>query len=227
LVLAGHGYVALAVELVGEDQDPSYIARGLEAPETYPFRQIVMNGLRAFDLLMQREEVDPQRIAVSGASQGGGLALILAALRPEIAAVTADVPMLCDFRTSIRQAGWPYNEIARYLQNNPASENQVWRTLSYYDVLNFAPRIKTPTLMSLGLKDTICLPETIFAVYNYLPGEKEIKVYPEAGHEGGGPAQWMYKLRWLDSILRPFDILQPKEDIQQETPVEPTAPQIP
>ena len=203
IVLAGRGYVTLAAEVVGEGSGTSYIAQGLEDPKGYAYRGIVINALRAFDLLAGRSEVDPQRLAVSGASQGGGVALILAALRPEVAAVAADVPMLCDFPRSVKEGGWPYSEVARYLAAHPDAAEGVWRTLSYFDALNFASRNQRPALLSLGLKDTICRPETIFAVGNYLPKDKEIKVYSEAGHEGGGSAHWIYKLQWLDELLKP------------------------
>jgi cephalosporin-C deacetylase len=202
VVLAGRGYVAFAPSVVPDKADIAYITQGLEDPNTYYYRDIVINSLRALEVLLSRPEVDAKRVVVSGAAQGGGLALILAALEPEaVAAVAADAPMLCDLRRSVTKGGWPYSEIARYLAANPGRENGVWRTLDYFDVMNFAPKVKSPALISLGLKDPICLPETIFAAYNYLPAAKEIKVYAEAGHEGGGSAHWLYKLGWLDKIL--------------------------
>lgn len=222
IVLAGRGYAALAVEVVPEDTDTAYIVRGLEEENTYFYRELVINCLRALDLLLGRTEVDPARVAVSGASQGGGLALIVAALRREVAAVAADVPMLCDLPRAVREGGWPYSEIARYLKSHPEAEGRVWRILSYFDVLNFAPRVQIPALFSLGLQDAVCRPETIFAAYNYLPGSKEIKVYPEAGHEGGGSAQWIYKLQWLDSLLKP--VPAPPAQSEQEKPIEPIEP---
>jgi cephalosporin-C deacetylase len=203
LALAGRGYAALAVEVVEEGMDSAYIARGLEDAKEYAFRGIVINALRALDLLMSRPEVDSRRVAVSGASQGGGLALMVGALRPEAAAVAAEVPMLCDFPRSIREGGWPYSEIALYLKAHPEAEARVRRTLSYFDVLNFAPRIQSPVLLSLGLRDTVCPPETIFAAFNYLAGKKEMKVYPDADHELAGSMHWVYKRQWLDSLLNP------------------------
>lgn len=224
-VLAGRGYVALAAEVVEEGTDTAYIARGLQGPKDYPYRAVVINALRAFALLAGRPEVDPQRIATSGAGQGGGLALMVAALRPEVAAVAADVPMLCDLPRSIREGVWPYREIARYLQANPDAEPQARRTLSYFDALNFAPRINAPVLLSLGLKDNICRPEGIFAVGNYLAGRKEIKVYSDAGHEGGGSAHWTYKLQWLDARLKPNTAAPAGGAAEGEERVEPTAPE--
>jgi len=224
MILAGRGYAALAAEVVAADTDNAYIARNIEDAASYAYREIVINALRALDLLVGRTDVDPQRVAVSGASQGGGLAVLLAALHPEIAAVAADMPMLCDFPRAIRESGWPYTEIARYLQTHQGAEARVLRTLSYFDMVNAAPRVQSPALISLGLRDTICRPETIFAAYNCLPGRKEIKVYPEAGHEGGGSAHWIYKLQWLDAILQPATAPPSPEEKNLEKPSEPTAP---
>jgi cephalosporin-C deacetylase len=225
LALAERGYVAFLPNVVPETANTFYIVQGIEDPNSYYYRNLVINSVRALELLLARPEVDPRRVVLSGVAQGGGLALITAALEPEaVAAVTADFPMLCDFRRSVAEGDFPYDEIRNYLAAHPGQENQVRRTLDYYDVLNFSPKVKSPTQLSLGLKDQTCLPETIFAVYNYLTVPKEIKVYPEAGHEGGGPERWLNKFDWLDKILPPAS--EPATPgVEEEKPVEPAAPQ--
>ncbi|MDI5790590.1 acetylxylan esterase [Bacillus licheniformis] len=50
-------------------------------------------------------------------------------------------------------------------------------TLSYFDVMNLAQLVKATVLMSIGLVDTITPPSTVFAAYNHLETDKEIKVY--------------------------------------------------
>jgi len=35
----------------------------------------------------------------------------------------------------------------------------------------------------MGLKDTVCPPPTIYALYKAFQGRKELLVYPEYGHE--------------------------------------------
>jgi len=45
---------------------------------------------------------------------------------------------------------------------------QLFRTLSYFDCLNLADQIAVPTLVTVGLMDTICPPSTIFAAYNHI-----------------------------------------------------------
>jgi cephalosporin-C deacetylase len=62
-------------------------------------------------------------------------------------------------------------------------EEQVYRTLSYFDVMNFAPAIEARTFMYICLQDTVCPPSSCFAAYNHLGGEKESALLPDFGHE--------------------------------------------
>ena len=48
--------------------------------------------------------------------------------------------------------------------------------------MNLADRITCPTLMSVGLQDTVCPPTTCFHAYNRIPGEKDYRIYPNHGH---------------------------------------------
>ena len=61
-------------------QGQEYITQGIESPETYIFRDIVCHCLRALDVLAAQPEVEPEKLIVGGMSQGGGLALVTAAL---------------------------------------------------------------------------------------------------------------------------------------------------
>jgi cephalosporin-C deacetylase len=80
----------------------------------------------------------------------------------------------------------PYGEISRYLRIHRDAEERTFRTLSYFDCVNFAARTKVPALYSVGLMDVVCPPSTVFAAFNWHAGPKEIGVYPYNGHEGGG-----------------------------------------
>lgn len=208
LGLASHGYVVLAIDVRGNRVDrvrpkpfEDYCTEGIASPETYVYREIAGHALRALHFLRARDEVDAARVAVLGVSEGGGVGLMLGALSSDVRAVLADAPMLCDFPLSLRSAGWPYTEIARYTAQHPEQRAPVAKTLSYFDVVNFAPDVKCPALLSVGFLDPVSLPAGVYGAYNLLPGPKEIHGLPEAGHEGGGDELWSHKLQWLARTL--------------------------
>lgn len=166
---------------------PGFMTRGIESPETYYYRRIMTDAARAIEAAAAHPAVDGGRLAVTGGSQGGGLCLAAAALSPSVRFLMPEVPFLCHYRraTEITDAD-PYGEIARYLHIHRDAEDRTFRTLSYFDGLNFAARTKAPALYSVGLMDTICPPSTVYAAYNWHSGPKSIKVYPYNNHEGGG-----------------------------------------
>ncbi len=98
-----------------------------------------------------------------------------------------EVPFLCHYRRAADITGEaPYSEIASYLRTHRDSVESAFKTLSYFDGVNFASRTRAPALYSVGLMDMICPPSTVYAAYNWHAGPKEIRVYPYNGHEGGG-----------------------------------------
>jgi cephalosporin-C deacetylase len=174
---------------------PGYMTQGLESPESYYYRRIMTDTARAIEAAAAHPAVDGDRIAVTGGSQGGGLSIAAAALSERVRFLMPEVPFLCHYRraTEITDAD-PYGEIARYLHTHRDAEERTFKTLSYFDGLNFAARTKAPALYSVGLMDTICPPSTVYAAYNWHAGPKEIRVYPYNNHEGGGPFHAREKL---------------------------------
>lgn len=166
---------------------PGFMTRGIDSPENHYYRRIMTDTVRAIEAAASHPAVDPARIAVTGGSQGGGLAIAAAALSNRVAFLMPEVPFLCHYRraTEITDND-PYGEISRYLHTHRDAEERCFRTLSYFDGVNFASRTKVPALYSVGLMDTICPPSTVFAAFNWHSGPKEIKVYPYNNHEGGG-----------------------------------------
>lgn len=163
------------------------MTKGILDPLSYYYRFAYLDCVRAVDFVRSRSEVGP--IVITGGSQGGGLTLAVAALAKDkgIVAAMADVPYLCHFRRAVEVFGdGPYRELVNYWKQQPSRVEQSYHTLSYFDGMNFAPHITSPILLSVALLDPICPPSTGFAVYNYITSEKEIKVYPYNGHEGGG-----------------------------------------
>ena len=94
---------------------------------------------------------------MTGSSQGGGLSIAAAGLLPEVAICMTDVPFLSHFRRAVDITPTnPYLEIARYLQVHRDKVDTAFRTLSYFDGLNFAARMSARALYSVGIMDTVC-----------------------------------------------------------------------
>lgn len=162
---------------------PGLLTHGIETPQTYAYRGIIADCSRGLDFLLSRPEIDPNRIYACGSSQGGGLTLITAALRPEIRAAAAGYPFLCCFPESIQMLpSYPYQELSCYRRAHPQQETLMLQTLRYYDAVNFAPRIQCPTAIGIALNDEVCPPETGYAAYARLTCERELWLFPQSGH---------------------------------------------
>lgn len=170
----------------GTGQFPGFMTRGVSDPRTYYYRRLITDAVRAVDAARAHPAVDDAKVAVYGRSQGGGLALAAAALATDVVAAMPDVPFLCHYRraTEITDKA-PYSEIATYLKVRRDQVGQTFRTLSYFDGVNFAPRAQVPALFGVALMDDVCPPSTIYAAYNHYAGPKDIRVWPYNGHEGG------------------------------------------
>jgi cephalosporin-C deacetylase-like acetyl esterase len=181
---------------------PGFILYNIQDKEKYIYRGVYMDCIRGIDFLFSRPEVDTSRVAVEGASQGGALTFVTAALDNERIAVCApQVPFLSDFRDYFRVAVWPGNEFINLVEaEKKLSWDQVYYTLSYFDIKNLAPMIKAPLLMGVGLMDQTCPPHINFAAYNNVHSEKKYIVYPESGH--GLPQAFYYaKMTWIKTKL--------------------------
>ena len=180
---------------------PGFMTQGILYPHTYYYRRLYTDAVRAIDAIRTRDKVEKSRIAVTGISQGGGLSVATAGLIPEIAVCLPDVPFLANFRRAVeitpRDA---YTEIARYLTIHRDKIDTVFNTLTYFDGMNFAPRMKARAYYSVGMMDTICPPSTVFASFNHVKSEKDMKVYYFNDHEGGGADHIVEKIRYLRDL---------------------------
>ncbi len=164
---------------------PGVVTRGIDAPETYYYTRLITDAVRAVDAVRVLPDVDPARVAVLGNSQGGGLAVAVAGLVPDLVAALASAPFLCHVGRAVDLTdAQPYGEITQYLSVHRGSAERVFRTLAYVDGMHLARRARAATLFSVGLRDTICPPSTVFAAYNHYgalapqPPAREIAVYP-------------------------------------------------
>ena len=174
------------------------MTRGILDRSTYYYRRLMTDAVLAVDAARTHPVVNPDRIAITGGSQGGGLALAVAGLAEGLRAAAIDVPFLCHFRRALEVTDeMPYGEIRQFLRAQRGTEAQVFRTLDYFDGRHFASRATVPALFSVGLEDTITPPSTVFAAYNEYAGPKDIEVWPYSGHEGAQLDHALVRLEFI------------------------------
>lgn len=181
---------------------PGFMTQGVLDPHTYYYRRVFTDAARAVEAAKQHPRVDQARMVVTGVSQGGGIALAVSGLLPDIQAVLPDVPFLCHYRRATEIVDTlPYGELSRYCKIHRDKTEQVFRTLAYFDGVNFAARAKARALFSVALMDDICPPSTVYAAFNHYAGPKEIRVWPYNNHEGGQGFQNLEKLKYLKALF--------------------------
>lgn len=217
LLYASAGYVHLIMDTrgqgsawqVGDTPDdgpsgnshPGFATRGVQDRDTYYYRRLYTDAVRAVETVRAHPLVDPARVLVAGGSQGGGTAIAAAGLVGDLAGVITDVPFMQHIRHATEMTdGYPYKEIAEFCKVHRDKVEQVFGTISYVDGVNFAARATASALYSVALMDEICPPSTVFASFNHYAGPKEIEVYPYNGHEGGGAHQMARALEFAQSV---------------------------
>jgi cephalosporin-C deacetylase-like acetyl esterase len=174
----------------------SYMTHNLDNRDTYYYKRVYVGCSRAVDFLYSLQQVDGERIAVMGGSQGGALSIVTAALNERIRFLAPTYPALCDLTGYLhgRAGGWPH------LFRNPdeACRQQKIETSKYYDVANFAQFVKVPGYYSWGYNDPTCPPTSMYSAYNVITAEKELHIFQDTGHwtypeERAATADWLLK----------------------------------
>lgn len=189
------GYAAVGVAPRGKlrsnhQYNPGYpglLTDNIVDRNTYSYRGFYVDAARAVDFVLTRPEVDKARIGVHGSSQGGALTITTAALRSDVIAVgAAGAPYLVGFMDAAHLThSWPYEEMNDYLRLYPERESAMRETLNYFDGIAFAPLIRCPMLVYVGLADDVCPPETGYAFYHALTCPKVMHAYPQCAHDSG------------------------------------------
>ncbi|WP_162356907.1 acetylxylan esterase [Metabacillus mangrovi] len=163
---------------------PGWVTQGILNPANSYYSSIVSDALRAISAADSHPDIDSAKLFAVGLSQGGGLALLAAALTDsKLKFVSAALPGMCHMDLGIMKSTGSLSEAAAFIHKHPEHTDTVLRSLSYFDVLNHSEQITIPVHMQIGLKDTVCLPDCIAAAYNRISSRKTLDVHPFAGHE--------------------------------------------
>ncbi len=110
-----------------------------------------------------------------GEGLGGSQALFAAALLPkEVSATMALNPLFADNATTLRTVVG--------CGDTPQSDAAI-DAVGLLDSACAAELVRVPALIGTALLDQSAPTEGTFALYNRLPGQKEMRVYPKYGHE--------------------------------------------
>jgi cephalosporin-C deacetylase len=166
---------------------PGLLVNNIIDKHTYSYRGFYVDAARAVDFLLTRPEVDAKRIGVHGSSQGGALTVTTSALRRDVVTCgAAGAPYLCGFMDAAALThSYPYEEINDYLREHPDHEPMVRETLAYFDGINFAPLIKAPMFVYIGLEDDVVPPETGYALVNAMTCPKTLHAAERCAHDAG------------------------------------------
>lgn len=184
-----HGFdVDLSNMPAGDDPGKNYWTAGIQSPQTSMWRTIFVSLVRAVDFMVAQPQVDAQRVAVIGGSQGGGLAVVAAALDPRIGFCKPAFSglMRLDWTVKHEPGYWPFVMSAK-----PAgqSEAEFLKTLAYFDPANFAPDIRCPVAAEVGLLDTVTAAGNQVAGFAAVPrGLLYLCCSPWSGHGSGSRA---------------------------------------
>lgn len=178
-----------------------YIFYNLDNRNRYYYRRVYLGCVRANDFLTGLAKWNGQDLAVTGGSQGGALSIVTAALDPRVKGLAAAYPALSDLTGYLhnRAGGWPHMFRATGADSHRTKEKI--ETSKYYDVVNFARRVKAPGIYTWGFNDKTCPPTSMYAAYNVIPGKKELLLAVEMGH-ATTPKQAERLRLWLEHFLK-------------------------
>ena len=165
-----------------------WITYELGNKDKYYYRGAFMDLIRAIDFVSSRPETDTLHIFAEGGSQGGAFTLAACALDQRIAAAAPTIPFLSDYPDYFSIVHWPAEPVLKKQAELGLTDDQLYETLSYFDIKNLAQKITCPIMMGVGLQDEVCPPHTNFAGYNRISAEKKYYIFTTYGHDV--PAEW-------------------------------------
>ena len=183
-------------------QTPGFMTVGILNRDDYYYRRVFTDAVAFVRAATKLPGVNPARIITAGGSQGGGIALAATSLSSQVFATMPDVPFLCHFEHAVNVTdAFPYQEIVQYCKTHRLEIERVFETLSYFDCMNLVTMAQAPALISVGLHDPICPPETIFAMINNYRGSTTIQTWAYNTHEGGSVQHQLLQADWLNKLI--------------------------
>ena len=186
---------------VFQAQFPGLLTEGIEDPDSYVMRRVFADALRGMDALLQQDQAQIGKIALTGSGLGGALALAVAARRGSVHAVAANTPMALGNPASLKPGlAYPLAELDDYLRLYPTRREAVARNTADLDPIKTAGKITAPVLLSVGINDTGSCPLAFGEKLAAKIPDCDLRVYHGAS-EGGGHEHAQIQLSWLSDKL--------------------------
>ena len=185
--MAGAIYALVSVH----DSDPETPAKNPYQPERADdhqrnyFKYAALAGVRMIDYLISLPQTDAKRIAVTGKSQGGGLAIMVAGLDGRVSHLSAVVPAFGQHAGTRlgRSSGFPWWVWQKDKDGQRKSGDLLLRETAYFETAHFARRFRGSARVFAAWIDTVCPPSSVVAVFNGFPGPKELVHGPIQDHD--------------------------------------------
>jgi pimeloyl-ACP methyl ester carboxylesterase len=178
-LLWNHGYNALLLDLRNH---------GLSGGDTTTMGYLEIRDVEgAFDYLLTRSEVDPNRIGLIGHSMGGAVAIRAAARNPQIKVTIAE-STFTSLEDNIEQGvraltslpPFPFAPLIVWFGEREAGAD-IHLVRPIDDLPQIAPR---PILFIHGEKDTLIDVSNVIDLFDAAQEPKELFIVPDAGHGG-------------------------------------------
>ena len=168
---------------------PGLLTEGIDDSASYVFRGIAADAVRGLQFLLTRREMDAARVIVVG----NDLALITAALTPGAThVVTTPALFYKTAELAPQTQAYPLEEINDYLRLFPARAESVRRTLAYFDLRAFAPRVTATTLVMAGAPGTLLDGSALRPLLSALGGPVTVHDSEQSSYKDG-----LYAERWM------------------------------
>lgn len=176
----------------------AYLENGLDNRDNYYMKHVYQACVRCIDYLTSLDEWDGKNVIVQGGSQGGALAIITAGLDKRVTQCVANHPALSDMAGYLgdKCGGYPH-----FNRSNQMLTPDKVKTMQYYDVVNFARRVKAETYITWGYNDNVCPPTTSYIVYNLISAPKEALITPINEHWTSDDTEYGQML-WIKKRLK-------------------------
>ena len=209
---ARHGASVFGIDIRGYGQSKNaissvsglgYVLTGIESEKTSILRGAVCDFIRGIEVAHELLHNKWQATVLYGNSFGGALACIAAGLTQYADLLVAAVPTFAwvEGRRKLVTKG-SGTEINAYIKEHPDKEQDVMHVLSYFDTMNFAPLIMCDSFLGVGLQDAVVPPETVFAFFNHLSCEKQIREFPVSHSLSPQEKLWRnFEAEWLQLAL--------------------------